>query len=153
MSSLILDSPHRRRWLRTGFALGSIVVLPSARAHEYFTSTIRISHPWCRATPGSAPFAIVSMTFDEVTSADRLIGVETPVADGAQWFAGTPSPTIDVPIPAGRETVLGETGAHVRLVGLRHDLVLGRSYPLRLRFADGGDVQATLDVAYEALRG
>ena len=143
-------SIDRRRVLRLGIGLGAACLWPGARAHEYFVPHIRISHPWCRETAADAPFAIVCMTFDEVTRSDRLVKVETPVAERAE-IGGRATGPVDVEIVEGRTTELGEAGVHVRLVGLKQALVLGRSYPLTLVFAQSGAVEATLDVAYQAL--
>ena len=89
------------------------------------------------------------MTFDEVALDDRLVGVETPVATHAEMAGTSAGPRIDVTIPAGAETVLSETGTFIRLLGLRHPLGVGRSYPLRLVFERGGVVDADIDVEYE----
>jgi len=96
--------------------------------------------------------AIVCITFDEVRAADRLVLVETPVAASAELFDGNVARAVDFPIPDGRDTELGEAGTVLRLTGLAQALELGRSYPLRLVFAQGGEVSATLDVAYASLR-
>eukprot|EP01036_Dinobryon_divergens_P052327 gene52326-69990_t len=47
---------------------------------------------------------MVGLQFDEVQQADRLIGVQTMVADGAE-IAGAGKPgELDFEIPAGRTT-------------------------------------------------
>jgi len=131
---------HRRAALQAGLALFASFAVPSVRACEYFTSNLRITHPWTRAAELDEPFAVVSMRFDEVTLADRLVGAETPVA--SIELVG------DMLIPEGRETVLGADGAHVRLVKLKEPLGIGRSYPFQLAFEKGGIVQARLNVDY-----
>jgi copper(I)-binding protein len=123
-------------------------IRPPARACEYFAPTLRVYHPWTRATGPQATHAVVCMTFDEVTDSDRLVAVETPVAARAELGGVGERSLIDLPIPAGRETVLTEAGTHVRLVGLRHSLEVGCAYPLKLVFEKGGEVRATLNVDY-----
>lgn len=142
---------QRRDILRLAAAGATTLSARSVWAHEYYVATLRISHPWCRATAADAPSATVCVTFDEVREADRLIGVETPVAESAELSDSRPG-TVELAIPLGRDTVLGEQGTLLRLVGLKQALELGRSYPLRLVFAKGGAVDATLDVAYDRLR-
>lgn len=88
------------------------------------------------------------MKFDEVNVSDRLIGVATPVANGAELIVKNASAPLNVPIPAGEETVLSEEGTHIRLLGLKHPLFIGRSYPLQLTFGKSGTVNATLNVDY-----
>ena len=53
-------------------------------------------------------------------------------------------------MPRNRETVLAENGPHIRLIGLKHALAIGRSYPLMLTFESGGFVNAQLNVDYAA---
>jgi copper(I)-binding protein len=142
----------RRQALQGLAALGTGLLLPQARACEFFTSSLRITHPWTRATLPGAEAAIVSMRFDEVTVADRLIGVQTLVAEGAELGGADAAAALDLEIPAGRETLLSEDGVHLRLVGLRMPLHEGRSYPMRLIFAQGGLVNASLSIDFPALR-
>jgi periplasmic copper chaperone A len=141
---------HRRDMLRAGLALGASLVLPSARACEFFSPTLRVTHPWTRATEPDAKFAVVCMKIDEVTETDRLVGVETPVAAGVELVGGGGGAGVNLLIPAGRETLLSEEGTHLRLLDLQHPLLIARSYPLTLVFEKGGIVPATLNVDYMA---
>jgi copper(I)-binding protein len=89
------------------------------------------------------------MKFDEVTETDRLIGVETPVATGAELAGeGATGRAVNLLIPEGRETLLSEEGTHIRLLGLKHPLLIARVYPLQLVFEKGSIVNATLNVDY-----
>lgn len=139
---------HRRGLLHAGLACGAALLLPSARACEFFAASLRVTHPWTRATAHDANTAVVCMKFDEVTLDDRLVGVTTPVASGAQMGGISAGPAVDFAIPAGRETLLSEEGTFVRLTGLKLPLEVGRQYPLRLVFAQGGIVESTLSVDY-----
>lgn len=139
---------QRRRLLLTGAALGAGLLAGPARACEYFSSSLRIYHPWTRATPQDAPYAVVCLRFDEVTQDDRLIRVETPVAERIA-LAGMPETGgIDLAIAAGQTLEFTETGVHLRLFGLQHALEVARSYPMLLGFERGGVVQATINVDY-----
>lgn len=147
----------RRTLLRAGCALGAALVLPPARACEFFSTHLRIWRPWSRATAEGDAFAVLCMRFDEVRLPDRLIRVETPVAAGAEMSGAASGRAIDFAIPAGRESELSETGTFIRLVGLKHPLELGRNYPLKLGrnyplklvFAHGGVVDADIDIDFE----
>lgn len=141
---------HRRGVLRTGLALGATLLLPTARACEFFTSTLRVTHPWVRASAAGATSAIVSMKFDEVIQADRLIRVETPVAAAAEMGGVAARPGVDYFIPQGQESALSETGTYLRLLGLKHPLEVGREYPLILVFEKGGVVEASLSVDFDS---
>jgi copper(I)-binding protein len=129
---------RRRRALQAGFALCASLALPSARACEFFANNLRIIHPWTRAT-GPDTSAVVCMKFDEVTETDRLVGVETPVAEAAELVG-------DLLIPKGGELILSDDGPHVRLVGLKHPLLIARVYPLKLEFEKAGAINARLTV-------
>lgn len=145
-------SIHRRGVLHAGLAFGAALVVPAARACEFYTSTLRVTHPWTRATAHDATSAVLCMKFDEVTQADRLILVETPVAAGAAMGGLETGSAVNFFIPAGQETLLSETGTYVRLVGLKFPLEVGRSYPLVLGFEKGGVFNADLSVDYPSLK-
>ena len=135
--------------LRTGLAAGALLALPTARACEFFAVHLRITHPWTRATAPGATTAKVCMRFDEVTLSDRLIGVESPVAESA-GMGGLPiDGPVNLAIPANQLTTLSEAGLHIRLIGLRQALLVAREYPLTLLFERSGSVQANLSVDYE----
>ncbi|WP_341892848.1 copper chaperone PCu(A)C [Variovorax sp. YR752] len=142
----------RRSVLRTGLALCASLALPQARACEYFADGLRITHPWTRATAPGATTAVLCMGFDEVLVDDRLIAVETPVAEGAEMGGLSAGREVNFAIPAGQSSALGEHGSFVRLVGLKHPLEVGRTYPLNLGFERAGLVIATLNVDFARFR-
>jgi copper(I)-binding protein len=92
------------------------------------------------------------MGFDEVAADDRLIAVETPVAEGAQMGGEAAGGAVNFVIPAGQASALSEQGSFVRLVGLRHPLEIGRNYPLHLGFERAGLVIARLNVDFARFR-
>ncbi len=139
----------RRAAVRAGLALGAAALLPPARACEFFAGHFTVIHPWTRATAAAERSAIVCMTIQDVTLDDRLIGVQTLVAEGAELIGDGIGPRLDLPIPAGRNTVLSEAGVHLRLVGLRFALQVGRAFPMNLFFDRAGAVRAALTVDYE----
>ena len=141
----------RRTLLKVGLVLSAATPWRNALACEYFTPTLRVTHPWTRATPMGAPFAVLAMRFDEVSQNDRLLAVETPVAEAVVYVpGGATRQVVDLPldIPAGRDTVLIDSGPHLRLLRLTQALEVARSYPLRLVFEKGGTVKALLNVDY-----
>ena len=138
----------RRQLLRAGLAAGAMLALPAARACEFFALHVRITHPWTRASAPGAASAVVCMRFDEVTLSDRLIGVESPVAESAEMGGTVTGGPVNLAIPADGLITLSEAGRHILLVGLRHALMVAREYPLTLVFERSGSVQATLSVDY-----
>ncbi|MGM9480556.1 copper chaperone PCu(A)C [Roseateles sp. NT4] len=126
-----------------------------ARACEFFSSHLRIWHPWTRSTRVDADTARLCMRFDEVQRTDRLIGVETPVATGVRLAGpGAPASAQDLSllIREGETLTLTEDGLHLELLDLQHPLQIGRSYPLRLIFERAQAVNATLNVDFAGLR-
>jgi periplasmic copper chaperone A len=138
----------RRTLLQGGLALGASLMLPSARACEFFTSTLRVTHPWTRASLDGATTAIVCMKIDQVVKTDRLIGVETPMATGAELVGVEGRHGVNLLILKDQELVLGESGLQLRLVGLTQPLLLARSYPMRLIFEKGGVMNSELNIDY-----
>ncbi len=122
-----------------------------ARACEFFSSHLRIWHPWTRATRVDADNAKLCMRFDEVQRTDRLIGIETPAAAGAR-LAGAGQQDLPLLIRAGETLTLTEDGMHIELLDLQQPLQIGRSYPLRLIFEIAEPVNATLNVDFAGLR-
>lgn len=140
---------QRRRLLQTGVAVGAGLWLPAAKACEFFTPYMRVYSPWARATPAGVSSASLCMSFDEVVKADRLIGVETPTASGAELVGAAASTHVNLLIPQGSDTVLTEGGVHIRLTGLRFPLEVGREYPLTLVFEQAGVLQADFDIKFD----
>jgi copper(I)-binding protein len=138
--------------LHTGIAAAAVWASPSARACEYETGLLRITHPWVRATSADATTAAMFMRFDEVNTADRLIGVSTPVATGAEMGGAQTGVAVSIPVPADSVTELSDGGMHVRLTGLKHQLHPGRNYALTLEFERSGTVLARLTVEYPTQR-
>lgn len=141
----------RRRLLQLGLAGGVAGLGAPARACEFFTGTLRVFHPWARATLEDETTARVFMKFDEVREDDRLIGVQTMLATGAE-IAGPGVPrrdgVVDLPIPQGRTLELSEAGIHLRLLDLQWQLQVLRAYPMDLIFEKGGTIKATLSIDF-----
>ncbi len=142
----------RRRIVQVGLLSGLALPGRSARACEFFGATLRVTHPWTRATADDAQAAVVCMKFDQVTRDDRLIGVETPVAASAEMAGIGARRSVDFAILQGSETQLSESGTYLRLLGLRVPLEVGHAYPLLLHFEVGGPLRTDLTVDYARFR-
>lgn len=151
-----LQAPSRRGLLSALACVGLAGVVAPARACDFYSATMRIWHPWTRATRIDAETAILCMRFDEVQRNDRLISVSTPVASGVRLVRPgqepSPEPGISLDIAAGQELTLKEDGLHIELLDLQMPLQIGRSFPLQLGFEHGGLVNALLNVDYGAFR-
>jgi copper(I)-binding protein len=140
----------RRHLLGTALSVTVCGWAVPARACEVLTSTLRVLHPWTRATVAGADTAVLCMTFDEVHTADRLVGVRTPIATGARLAGTAPDTPLDLPIPQGSTLELHEDGTHLLLTGLHLPLQVGRAYPLELQFEQAGVALASLSVDFTA---
>lgn len=142
-------SISRRQWLASAWTLTCAAWLPRpVQACEFFSTSLRVYHPWTRETDVIDDFAVVCMKFDEVGQSDRLVGVSTPVAAGAEMSGPQGTGPVNLSIPVGQVVELREDGPHIRLIGLRQPLLQGRSYPMTLLFERGGQVDAQLSVDY-----
>lgn len=146
------NTDERRTFMFAALALAAGGSMGEARACEFVGSTLRVTHPWTRATVHGADTAVLCMKFDQVTRNDRLIGVHTRIAEGAVLSTAEPGTPLDLPIAQGSELELSEQGLHIRLTGLTAPLQVGRTYPLELTFAEGGVVLAELSVDFTTMR-
>jgi len=138
----------RRSALRTGLALAAAPWIQSASACEYYAPNFTLIHPWTRASRAGATTALVCMSFKDVTAGDRLLGVQTPVAAGAELAGPGVGPQLDLVIPEGPLLELTERGVHLRLTELQFPLEVARTYPMTLLFEQAGELRATLNVDY-----
>jgi copper(I)-binding protein len=141
----------RRTFLHAGLALGTGIWSTSAQACEVQLPNLRLMHPWTRATAPGADSAILNFAIEDVTEADRLVGVQCLVAAGAALGGPGAQASVNLEIPMGRPLLLGEDGTHVLLTGLRMPLHVGRVYPLLVMFEKAGVAMASLHVDFPGL--
>jgi len=116
------------------------------------TGTLEVKDAWARATPGMAQNGAAYLTI-EASTADRLIGAETPVAAKAELHtmkieSGIMKmrPLTGIDLPAGEPVALKPGAVHIMLVGLKGPLRPGQSFPLTLHFAKAGTREVTVAV-------
>ena len=125
----------------------------SAGAQQSGNATVEVVKPWARATAGTTGAVYFSIA-NKGDASDRLIGVKTPVAEKAELHESKMQdgmmemrPVGKLPIEAGQSATLKPGAKHVMLVGLKHPLKEGDSFPLTLSFEKAGDVTAAVHVA------
>ena len=132
---------------RIAFALVlAIAFSPSGFAQSPKDSPITVGTAWARATPPGARTGAVYLTFDNHgDTADRLVGVSTPVAEKAQLHVEINDngvmrmrPLAEIELKPHGQTKLDPSGRHVMLIGLKRQLKQGESFPLNLEFAHAG---------------
>jgi copper(I)-binding protein len=90
------------------------------------------------AAPTDDGEAAAFMSIENTGSPDRLVGVESPVAEVALY---TPGHAEGPPVPVGKST-LAPDSAHIRMTASSETFVDGSLIPLTLTFAEAGQVAA-----------
>lgn len=129
-------------------------------AHEYAKGHLAIAHPWSMELPPNAPTVAAYFVISNAgPDADRLIGVDSPIAGAAQLHEHVNKdglmkmqqvPTVD--IPAGGAVTFAPMAYHVMLLDLkdRSTLTDGQTFPLTLHFEKTGDVTVQVMVQKQA---
>jgi copper(I)-binding protein len=138
------------------------LLLPACyvEAHEYAKGHLAIAHPWSMELPPNAPTVAAYFVISNAGSdADRLTGVDSPVAGAAQLHEHVNKDGLmkmqqvqTVDIPAGGEVKFAPMAYHVMLLDLkdRSKLTDGQSFPLTLHFEKTGDVTVDVKVQKQA---
>jgi len=134
-------------WMALTLA-SALVALPALAEHRYQLDSLRIDHPYARATPPGAKTGAVFFTVDNAgPTEDRLIRASTPIAaavavhqmvleDGVMRMRAVPS--VDL-LPGGR-LEFNPNGYHLMLLDLKQPLKVGERFPLTLTFEHGGAI-------------
>lgn len=131
------------------FALAAAFAAP-ALGHDYTAGTLKIGHPWSRATPKGATVGGGYMTItNNGTVPDRLLGGTTDAASAFEIHKMSMDHGImkmravegGLEIKPGETVTLDPAGLHVMLVGLKHPLTQGERISATLDFARAGKVQ------------
>ncbi|HTH99257.1 MAG TPA: copper chaperone PCu(A)C [Stellaceae bacterium] len=117
-------------------------------------SALIVTQAWARPTiPTFTVGAAYLLLRNAGPKADKLVGVETPVADRAELHesetkgdTGTMKPLDSVDLPPGGSAAFAPLGKHIMLVGLHGPLALGTHFPMTLHFASGATVTVEVSV-------
>ena len=109
---------------------------------------------WVRPPPAGAPTAAAYLTLvNRGKAPDRLVGAATPAASGLSMHSMSMAGGImrmrkmnGLALPPGARVTLQPGGDHLMLTGLKRSLRPGDRVPVTLRFAQAGEVRATLPV-------
>ena len=126
------------------------LIAASANAGEVKHGTLTIKDAWSRATPARTGATYLTV-FNDGREVDRLVGVESPVADKAELHTSSMKDGVmrmrkldGMEVNPGEPAVLAPGGNHVMLMGLHQPLKEGQSFPVTLIFEKAGKV--TVDV-------
>jgi copper(I)-binding protein len=143
----------------------AVLLLPVglAHAHQYKAGELEIAHPWSQELPPNAPtVAAYFVIHNNGKTADRLLGVDSPIAGEAELHEHVqqddlmkmqPVPVVD--IAPGATITFAPMAYHVMLLGLKDRSLLndGKRFPLTLHFEKAGDVTVNVTVQKKAPGG
>lgn len=142
--------------LALAFALLFAVLLiqPSASAAEFKIGGLTVTDAWARATPGTSKVGAAYLAVSaDGQSADKLVGVATPVAERAEIHTHIEDNGVmqmrqleSLDIAAGGTRKLAPGGDHIMLMGLKAPLSEGETFPLTLTFEKAGALVVTVTV-------
>jgi periplasmic copper chaperone A len=137
-------------------AVGGLLVLSPASAHDYTVGRLKIGHPWARATPKGASVGGGYMSITNTGSApDRLVGGSTDAASRFEVHEMKMENGVmkmrpvkgGIEIKPGQTVTLDPNGYHVMFIGLKHQLMKGQNFKATLEFAKAGKVDVDFSVA------
>lgn len=136
-------------------ALSLATALPAA-AHDFKVGTLKIDHPWTRATPPGAKtgggFLSITNTGD---TPDRLTGGSSPLSEKLEVHTMTMDDGVmkmrelkdGLEIPAGATVTLKPGGNHLMFIGLDQPISMDEKVTATLDFEKAGQVEVTFAVA------
>jgi periplasmic copper chaperone A len=136
----------RTAFLAVAFAA---LVMSGAGAHEYTLGSLKIGHPWARATPKGATIGggYLKIT-NNGTALDRLVGGTSEVSKGFELHEMSMDNGVmkmramdkGVEIAAGQTIEFKPGGYHIMFVGLKKPLEKGQRVKATLDFEKAGKV-------------
>ncbi|HTE35053.1 MAG TPA: copper chaperone PCu(A)C [Reyranella sp.] len=144
----------KRRHLLILSSAVALFGLPAA-AHDYTLGSLKIGHPWARATPPTAPSGGGFLTVTNTgTTADRLVSAASPAAGQVQIHEMKMDGTImrmrelenGLEIPPGATVALAPGGLHLMMMGLKAPLKEATRVPVTLVFEKAGKIDVELQV-------
>jgi periplasmic copper chaperone A len=149
-------SPLRSRFAAALSAALLLAAAPGAFAHDFTLGSLKIDHPWARASAGPARNGAAFFTVENSGRADRLVAVSGDLAQRVELHTHRMEGDVlqmrqveAVEVPAGGTAVLQPGGFHVMLIGLEQPLKEGDHFPLTLTFEQAGSI--TVEVKVEAV--
>ena len=144
--------------LKSSLLLAALLlpVFSAANADDYKAGDLLVSDPWSQELPPNAPtVAAYFVIHNSSETPDRLLSVETPVADKAELHEHVMQGDLmkmqqvpNVAVPAKGELTFAPMAYHVMLLGLKDRSLLadGKQFPLTLTFEKAGKVEVEVSV-------
>jgi periplasmic copper chaperone A len=129
-------------------AVGALPLHPAIAADG-----VTVLQAWARASAGAATTGAAYVTLMGADQPDGLVGASTPVAATAEVHESTNDngvmkmrPVSSVPIAPHQMVTLSPGGYHIMMMGLKHKLVAGESFPLTLTFTHTAPITVQVKV-------
>jgi len=126
----------------------------ATKAQTPAANSIVVEQPWARATPPGAKTGAAYLTVvNNGTTADRLLGATTPLADKVEFHRETEENGVSrmrevpgVEVKPGAKVTFKPGEMHIMMVGLKQPLKEGQNLPLTLQFEKAGNVAVTASI-------
>lgn len=150
-----------RHFLRA-CALGLLAFTAPALAHDYKAGTLKIDHPWTRATPGGAKVGGGFMKITNTgTETDRLVGASADIAKTLEIHEMKMEGNVmkmralekGLEIKPGETVELKPGGYHVMFIDLAAPLKEGEKIKGELVFEKAGKVEVEFKIESRASAG
>jgi copper(I)-binding protein len=143
-----------RRALLAAVLLSSLTSTGNTQSMPGSQQGIAVSKAWARASAGAATTGAAYFTVTDNTSADRLIGVSTPVTGKAELHESRNENGVmlqmravaALPLEPGKAMTLAPGDYHVMLMELKQPLKTGDSFPLTLTFEEARPITVQVKV-------
>ncbi len=146
---------------RTAFFVAAVLAAlatSAALAHDYTVGSLKINHPWARATPKGASVGGCYMKItNSGTAPDRLVGGSSDISNSFEIHEMKMEGGVmkmrpvanGIEIKPGQTVTLDPSGYHLMLVDLKKQLAQGERFKATLEFAKAGKVE--VDFAIEGI--
>ena len=125
---------------------GLLLSAAAAQAHEYYTASFTIIHPWAEPTAPGVKATPVYLRFENITADDALIGAHSDIAGRIELRSANNSVAKSISLTKGEDISLSAQSSHLMMIDLRTPLLGDRSYPLTLVFEKSGEMQTMLSM-------
>ena len=137
------------------FAVAAIAFAGTAHAQG-----ITVDQAWARATSPSQSVGGVFLSITDTGAPDALVSATSPIADMVELHETVADngvmkmrPIASLPLPTGQSVALKPGSYHLMVMGLKHQLKAGDSFPVTLNFAHAAPVTVTATVGAAGASG
>ena len=137
--------------IRTASTVAALfaLVMSTAVAHDYTVGSLKVDHPWARATPKGAGVGGGYMKITNTgTESDRLVGGASGISDRFEVHEMSMADGVmkmrhlagGLEIKPGQTVEFKPGGYHAMFMGLKQQLVQGQRFKVTLQFERAGKI-------------